>query len=263
MIKLIASDLDGTLLDDDMKLPDDFAETIGLLSERGITFAAASGRSYADLRDILGDYLDKIAVICDNGAVIVLQGDVISRSVIPESEVTEIIDVCEENGMLPLICTPDITYISEGDTDDHREAKRYFKRHAVMKNLRDYSGDLTKIAVFQGSGIEDGGLPVLRRRFGERFNVTLSGKYWSDIMNVGVNKGRGLEILAQRLGTGYESIAAFGDYLNDVEMLRSAYYSFAMKNAHPDAAGAANFHTGLNVDGAVTKEIKKLLQSGG
>lgn len=78
-------------------------------------------------------------------------------------------------------------------------------------------------------------------------------------MNVGVTKGRGIEVLQQRLGASYESTMAFGDYLNDIEMLNSAYYSYAMENAHPLVKNTANFHTGSNEDFSVMKEINKLI----
>ena len=97
----------------------------------------------------------------------------------------------------------------------------------------------------------------LKERFGENFNVQLSGKYWTDIMNKGVTKGTALRTIENRIGVRYEETMAFGDYLNDVDMLNNSYYSFAMSNAHESIKKVANFMTGSNNDNSVMKEIEK------
>lgn len=79
-------------------------------------------------------------------------------------------------------------------------------------------------------------------------------------MNPGINKGRGIQILQNKLGASYEETMAFGDYLNDIEMLEHAYYSFAMENAHPLVKKTANFSTGTNNEFSVTKEIMRLIK---
>uniref|UniRef100_UPI00366F4FB0 HAD hydrolase family protein n=1 Tax=Ruminococcus bicirculans (ex Wegman et al. 2014) TaxID=1160721 RepID=UPI00366F4FB0 len=91
----------------------------------------------------------------------------------------------------------------------------------------------------------------------ENFNVQLSGKYWTDIMNKGVTKGTALRTIENRIGVRYEETMAFGDYLNDVDMLNNSYYSFAMSNAHESIKKVANFMTGSNNDNSVMKEIEK------
>jgi hypothetical protein len=261
MIKLIATDIDGTLVNSKKELPPDFDEIIKKLKQKGISFAISSGRSLIALQEQFGEYFHDISIICDNGALIMDKGEILSQSVIPKEQVIKIIDVCEENGMIPLLCSPTNTFISEGNDSYQKEVMLYYKKRKVYKNLRDYDGDVTKVAIYQEKGIENNGLAALRKEFGDKFNVALSGFYWADIMNTGITKGRGIEILQQRLGASYESTMAFGDYLNDLEMLNSAYYSFAMENAHVAVKTAANFHTGTNDDFSVTKEIRKLIFS--
>ena len=75
-----------------------------------------------------------------------------------------------------------------------------------------------------------------------------------------INNGRGIHILQNKLGVSYDETMAFGDYLNDIEMLENAYYSYAMENAHPLAKRAANVSTGSNNDFCVTKEIMKMIK---
>lgn len=259
MIKLIASDIDGTLVNSAKELPPNFDELIEKLKAKGITFAVSSGRSLTALQEQFGKYIDDISIICDNGALIIDKGKILSKSVMPRERVLRIIDVCEQNGMVPLLCSPNNTFMPEGDSAYHREVQLYYKKHCILKDLRDFDDNITKVAVYNEHGMEENGLKILQREFSDVFNVVLSAFYWADVMNVGVTKGRGIEVLQQRLGASYESTMAFGDYLNDIEMLNSAYYSYAMENAHPLVKNTANFHTGSNEDFSVMKEINKLI----
>ncbi|MCD7742097.1 MAG: HAD family hydrolase [Ruminococcus sp.] len=259
MIKLIATDIDGTLVNQDKQLPPDFDELLEALKEKGISFAVSSGRSLVALQEQFGSYMNDISIVCDNGALIMDKGSILSCSVMPRSRVIEIIDVCEQNDMIPLLCTPYTTFIPKGNAEYREEVALYYKKRDVLDDLRLYDGEVTKVAIFQKDGIEQNGLELLKRHFGSSMGVVLSGFYWADIMNTGVTKGRGVQVLQQRLGASYESTMAFGDYLNDIDMLNSAYYSFAMKNAHPQVKSAANFQTGSNDEFAVVKEIKKLI----
>lgn len=259
MIKLIATDIDGTLVNTRKELPPNFDKTIRRLKSKGILFAVSSGRSLIALQEQFGKYINDISMICDNGALIVDRGKIISRSVIPKEKVIRIIDICYANGMTPLLCSPNTTFISDGDTGYHNEVALYYKKRTVLKDLRSFDGEVTKVAIYQEKGIENNGLELLNNEFGKDLTVTLSGYYWVDIMNAGISKGRGIEILQSRIGASYESTMAFGDYLNDIEMLNCAYYSYAMENAHPLVKTAANFQTGNNDDFAVINEIDRLV----
>lgn len=99
MIKLIASDIDGTLVNSAKELPPNFDELIEKLKAKGITFTVSSGRSLTALQEQFGKYIDDISIICDNGALIIDKGKILSKSVMPRERVLRIIDVCEQNGM--------------------------------------------------------------------------------------------------------------------------------------------------------------------
>lgn len=259
MIKLIASDIDGTLLDDEKNLPSDFAEVLDMLGKKGITFAISSGRSYAALAKQFSSIADRICFICDNGAYIVDKGELVSRSVIPHETVMRIINVCDENGLTPLLCAENGTYYSSHSLEYANEVAKYYNNTKYLTDLRKCDDSVFKIAVYNEQGMEEHGLDALKRNFDSELTVSLSGFYWVDVMNPGINKGRGIHILQNRIGASYEETMAFGDYLNDIEMLENAYYSFAMQNAHPLVKKAANFSTGSNNEHSVTKEIKKMI----
>ena len=257
MIKLIASDIDGTLVNDKKELPPDFAEIIEGLEKRGVTFAVASGRSYAALKVQFAEFGDRLAYICDNGAYIVYKGVLVSRSIMHRDTVREVLELCGECGLIPLICAEHGPYYSTEDVPFITEVLKYYNNCVRAKDLRGCGDDVFKIAVYGANDLEHRGYPELMERFGGRLSVGLSGLHWVDIMNGGVNKGRGINVLQAALGIGCDETMAFGDYLNDLEMLRCATMSFAMKSCHPLIAKAARFRTGSNNDFAVAKEIKK------
>ena len=85
MIKLIASDMDGTLLNDKKEFPHDFDEVLDKLCEKGIHFVVASGRSYSTLKLNFEGKLDKLDFICDNGAYVIVNGELVSMSLLKKA----------------------------------------------------------------------------------------------------------------------------------------------------------------------------------
>ena len=78
-------------------------------------------------------------------------------------------------------------------------------------------------------------------KYGGKLKVTLSGNQWLDTMERSVNKGAAVKILQDGLMIRPEETVVFGDQMNDVEMLKQAYYSFAVANARPETKQAARF----------------------
>ncbi|MBN1775574.1 MAG: HAD hydrolase family protein [Clostridiales bacterium] len=89
----------------------------------------------------------------------------------------------------------------------------------------------------------------------------MSGDIWLDVSLPDVNKGRDLQAIAKRLGVTRDEIAAFGDYLNDTELLAEAKYVFAMDNAHPELLENAGYRAPANSSNGVIHTIRKLLDA--
>ncbi|MDO5125870.1 MAG: HAD family hydrolase [Ruminococcus sp.] len=260
MIKLIASDIDGTLLDDKKQLPPDFEQTLELVESKGASFVIASGRSYTALERQFGEYADRLSFICDNGAYIVYDGELISISIIPKETVVDVVKCCQQSGLIALLCGVKGTYYSSKSDVYNTEVRIYYSDAIYLDDLTSFDDDIFKIAVFEEGGIENHGNVILRGLFGDRLSVTLSGKYWTDLMNAGINKGEGLRQIQRKLGIGREESVAFGDFLNDIEMLESVEESYAMENAHERCKQSAKYIIGSNNDYAVTAEIKNLFK---
>ena len=89
--------------------------------------------------------------------------------------------------------------------------------------------------------------------------MAVSGPHWLDVMAAGVSKGAGLRTLQEALEVGRDETAAFGDYLNDLEMLDAAAHSYAMANAHPRLRARARHIAAANSDNGVARAIEAML----
>ncbi|MBR1423415.1 MAG: HAD family hydrolase [Ruminococcus sp.] len=257
MIKLIATDMDGTLLDDKKNLPENFDEVVNKLFEKNIKFVISSGRSFCALKAQFKDYLDDMSFICDNGAYVVDCRELIYVSLLPKNIVKRCIALCEQNGYTLLLCGKNGTWHNSKNTAAHKEIAQYYNNQVFTEDLNSVNDDIFKAAVFEEGGIESDGYIKLLNEFASECNVQLSGRYWVDLMSQGSTKGTALKRLENRIGIGYEETMAFGDYLNDIDMLNNSYYSFAMSNAHDSIKQVANFLTGSNNENSVMKEISK------
>ena len=92
MIKFIATDLDGTLLDEDKKLPEEIFSVIEELAKRNILFAPASGRQYANLRKLFAPVADKVVFICENGALVKYREETLLLDPIKETYLKDALD---------------------------------------------------------------------------------------------------------------------------------------------------------------------------
>lgn len=259
MIKLIASDMDGTLLNDDKQLPSDFFEVLDKLIERDIVFAVASGRTYSALEHLFPEpYRDRIAYICDNGACTVLNGKPVNVTPLDGDTYRELLEACKRIGDLRVVvCAENGVYHIDMGDEFSREVGRFYKKHFAVEDLFAVDETIYKVAVCDELGTLAHGKPALDGIFGTRLNVQASGVVWMDVMASGVSKGRALEALQERLGAGRAETMVFGDYFNDVEMLRLAEHSFCMENGHEDVKKMCKHIAPDNNHGGVTKCIRR------
>ena len=121
MIRLIASDLDGTLLEPNGRLPEGTFEAIRVLEECGIRFAAASGRQYGNLVRLFATAAERMAFVCENGAFCMVDGQEAGVIALPDQTAREIIADIEALGMNLLISGRHTCYMVDENrryTDD-------------------------------------------------------------------------------------------------------------------------------------------------
>lgn len=259
MIRLIASDMDGTLLNDEKKLPPDFDEVMERLFDRNIMFAVASGRTYSAAEHLFPkEYRDRMCFICDNGACTIINGKTVNVSEIAGDVFEELLDACEGTaGLTPIVCAESGVFHQRRDEAFFNEVGVYYKDHKVVEDLREVKGAVYKLAICDEGGALVHGKTVLDARFEGRLNVLVSGVKWMDVMAAGVSKGKALKALQETLGISRDETMAFGDYFNDVDMLMAAGWSFCMENGHEDVKKLCRFTAPDNNHSGVTRCIKR------
>lgn len=229
MIKMVATDLDGTLLEPDGTLPDGIFETIRELDALGIRFAAASGRQLGNLRRLFAPVASHMAFVCENGAVNAVDGEVIGVIPIPRELGLEIITDIEEAGMNLLISGRHSCYLL-AQNRAYADAIVYGLRNTVtvVDDLRAIPEPFLKISGQIDAGVEELA-PIFLKKWGTRLTATISGRDWFDFTMS--NKGMGMEMLMKRLDLQRGEIAAFGDNFNDESLLDLVGFPYLMEKA--------------------------------
>lgn len=261
-IRLIAADMDGTLLLPDGSLPAAFWPLLDRLRERGIAFAPASGRQFATLRQMFGGAdLDYIA---ENGTYVMRGTHEVSDDALAPEFVASLVArlrALAADGTVRasfVVCGKRSAYIEDTGAAFVAEVEKYYKALQVVGDVLDVDDRVLKLAVYDFDGGEQHTAPALAD-VAESHQVVVSGEHWIDVMNRGVNKGVALRNLQRMLGIGPAQTAVFGDFFNDVEMLQAADWSYAMANAHPEVAAVARYRAPSNAEQGVITTIEALL----
>ena len=231
MIRLIATDLDGTLLDENGKLPEGTYEVISRLSDMGICVAACSGRQYGNLYRLFGPVSDRMAFVCENGALSVLDGKIAGTIAIESEMARAIIADLESYGMNVLISGRHTVYMVDQNrkfTDDI--VYRLRNTSTILSSWDQITEPLLKISGQIDEGFE-AIAPKLLEKWADKLTATASGGTWFDLTVA--NKGMGMEQLMQYMGLQKEEVAAFGDNFNDETMLDTVGHPFIMAHAVP------------------------------
>lgn len=236
MLKLIASDLDGTLLLNGAKEVSERAiELITQLIDSGVYFTAASGRQYLNLRQLFHPIADRISYIAENGSLCIHQGNVLSKTTLDPSLYLRIIDAVQSYpGCNCIVSGVETLYTDSRDSRFiHLLADDLGFDFTRVDNLKtDVPEASLKIAVldFNGTKICE---QYMKDRFSSEIKIVTSGNLWVDFIAPGTNKGIALQTLMKHLNISPQECIAFGDQYNDVEMLQTAGTSYAMSGAAP------------------------------
>ncbi len=260
MVKMVVTDMDGTLLDSQKKLPQGFDKVYSQLDERGIYFVVASGRQYYTLVKEFECFDHKLCFIAENGGFISWGGNCHMLKPLRPGRVKGLIeDIRIIQGADIVLCGKNGAYIESGNQRFVAEAKKYYCRCTLVDDLLNVEDDILKLAINDFENLEGSTLRMVLK-YAKGFHVSTSSPVWLDIMPEGVNKGAALEFLQEKMGVSKSETMAFGDYLNDYEMLQMADYSYAMANAHGDIKKVARFMTKSNDDNGVVEVLDRLLE---
>lgn len=234
MIRLVASDLDGTLLDARGRLPDGFFATVSALSERGILFCAASGRQLGSLESLFAPVLNETVLLAENGAVVKYRENVLFRDPMPVPDAARALNFLRSlSSADSLLCTERCAYY-ERDTESFLRQVRASYLTAEKENFHTAlrrGEPVCKIAVCARENPES--VCALLKGHLPDFRIILSGGNWMDISRGDTGKGTALKRILEFFGIPAAECAAFGDQMNDYGMLRESGHPFVPADGYP------------------------------
>ncbi len=157
-----------------------------------------------------------------------------------------------------VLCGKKSAYIESNDERLITEVEKYYEEYKIVDDLTKVEDDILKVTIcdFVGSEINS---DTYFKSYKDKLQVSVSGQIWLDITDKGVNKGLAINKLQELLNIKHEETMVFGDYLNDLEMMGSAYHSYAMENAHDDLKKVARFTAKKNTENGVVEKIREVL----
>lgn len=272
MIKLVAMDMDGTLLNSDKELSEENQRTIEEYAKRGIIFAFCTGRVMNEI-ELMSEKLPsvKYAITC-NGALVydISQRDsyqLLHGETLRMEEVRRIYEYVEKLGVTMMfeLQADGVVYADKKCVENPEQYGVGYIREIIQKtrvpvdDIKDYiyerTEDVGKLNIFfQDTKTRDKALEYLKQL---NYDLAYSEPSNIDINKKGSNKGRGLQMLMQHLNLSKEQVMAIGDNFNDIEMLQVTPNSVVMENAPEEIKHYANDVTLSNDENGVAHAIRK------
>lgn len=256
MIKLIATDMDGTLLNSKGHLPKNFDTVFKKLQEKNILFAVASGRQYFTLVELFKEYADQMLFLAENGTYVAYHGKEVAVHALDKKIAHQMIQKARKANLDIILAMSHGAYLETENPEVLKEVSKYFVKNTVVDDLLEVEGDILKVTIYNPNGVEQHSYHHFKE-FEEIAEVCIAGHVWIDMMAKGVSKGMAIRDVQKTFGITYQETMVFGDYLNDLEMLKNAHYSYAMANAHPLLKEVANFIAKSNDEEGVLEAIKE------
>ena len=272
-IRVIATDMDGTLLDPKGQLDLPRLEKIlDQLDQRGIRFVIATGNEIHRMRQLLGHLAERVVLVVANGARVFEHNELLQAQTWDEDMVDKALAhfkgrECQDQFVVTAMnggFVKNGTVFTELDkfmTPEMIE-KLYQRMNFVDEFDSSLFGGVLKMSMVVGEERSDSVLQEINDLFDGRVRAVSSGYGCIDILQDGIHKAWGLEELLKRWNLKPEQIMAFGDSENDIEMLELAGISYAMENAEETVKRVATKVAPANSQAGVYKVLENWLERG-
>lgn len=237
MTKLVAFDVDGTLLGESLLLRPRVLEAIAKMQAKGIDGCIVTGRMYRSVLPYVRELHFHAPVVCYQGAAVIDPSDdtVVSDMPLPNAVAVEVVEYAREHGLHVQLYANDRFFVEQLNAYSQLYASISGVQPELVTSLRAaFDGrDSTKAVLIAEPDVAAAHLPKIRERLDGRAYVTRSLPQFIEVMNPEVDKGRALAIVAERAGVTLDQVVAIGDSWNDAPLLRAAGFGIAMGSA-PD-----------------------------
>jgi Cof subfamily protein (haloacid dehalogenase superfamily) len=284
MIKLIVSDMDGTLLNSKHKISKENLEAIKKAEEIGIKFAIATGRMYEDVKPLLEESdLKCQCVVLNGGEYIDEEGNVLDGIYIEKEKASEIIDMIIKEKIVAEIYTNDGLYsvntkeesltevayrimafdpqTSFEDAIKIAKTHPHFMKLKYVENIDEFLNSSVKIGKFVAFYNDEETTLNVKKKLESIGGLAIASTFTKniEINNKNAQKGLILAKVVKKMGIGKHEVMVIGDSFNDYSMFREFTESFAMENAAPEIKKVAKYITDTNDNAGVAKAIYKCL----
>ena len=198
----------------------------------------------------------------ENGAYVKRNDEEIFINAFSKKDIKELLSICENiEGAHVVLCGKQKAYFLKVSDQFETTVSEYYSEYQILENFETLpNDDFLKIAICHYGGSEANLYPNLKH-IENQWQLKVSGKLWLDIALPANHKGNAIAEIQKEYGISPNETMVFGDYHNDLEMMKKAKYSFAMENAHPDVKETANYSTKSNDDLGVENVLGQLLES--
>lgn len=241
MKKAVFFDIDGTLWNEKMQIPQSTKKSIGALRATGNYAFLCSGRSKANIRtkELLEIGFDGVVAAC--GTYIEYQGEKVFEELLSEGQISHALAVIEKYHMLAVLEGPRYLYVDAGEFSDDPYVT-YLKRE-LGKDVKSVAGntefEINKLSI----DLKGADLDSVVNELEEQFHVIVHNDWLIEILPKGYSKATGIERVCELLDIKQADTYAFGDSANDLEMLAYVAHGIAMGNASPETKQIAEFVT--------------------
>ena len=266
MIRLIVSDIDGTLVPEGVSyINPEYLDVIRELTDMGVQFAVASGRQVSSIDAVFHEIGNRIYYLSDNGAYIQRDEKALKEVCMAREDVKELLlDLQRIPEHHVLLSAKEGYYTDDKSSDFHNLVFEQYKGvGSVVDKLEAYADACIKVSLYYEKGammLYD----LLDKRWKDRLQIYISGARWIDINAQGVSKGNAVHWIQKQYGITPEETVVFGDNFNDISMMERSKRSYASVLSHPDIKKAADYEVAsYEVDGVlqVLKQIAEEIRN--
>ena len=263
MIRLVASDVDGTLVEDGAaKLPEGMAQTIEELVDCGVVFVAASGRSVISIENLFGRIKHKIYYAGCNGTLVGRYHDIMFTELVDGDMLRAMVaDIKKYDCAVPFLTGAGTMYAEERDRDVISWlSDGYHEKIMIVDDLASVTAPCVKLSIYDKNLDSAGSFKPFVEKWHEDVMIVTAGTMWLDVIKKGVDKGTALRRLQESLKISREETLAIGDQRNDIGLLKAAGISVAIGNALPEVKAIADYVADTNLELGAMKVFRRMIE---
>ena len=259
-MRIFATDMDGTFLTEAKTFDNKFYDLFELMKKNGDRFVVASGGQYQRLCTRFEPQIrNDIIYISENGALIRDGEIIIHKDVIPKESWKKMIGLLAPYDCMIVVCGVEHGYVLNRYAHFDDVIQKFYNNIEYVDSYDDINDDILKLSFYEPDGKGPEVQDDVAHHVPDNIYCVTSGFTWFDILAKSANKGEALKKVSVYLNVDRKNVYAFGDQMNDFELLRYAKNSYAVANAVDAIKAISKFEIPSNDDNGVVNELEKIL----